>query len=217
MTDTNTRRQTDKIHLILADDHPLVLEGLKLLFEHLSWIDQVDLAHDGIQLCEHSCIDKADAVIVDLSMPRLDGLSSIRRLRRRYPLLAIVAITGSGHYFPEAEVRAAGADDYLSKQRSGEEVIAALENALMQHGYYLPNMNHGPMADRPVEARLLTEREREILKLLGEGYGIEETADILSISSATVRKHREHLHEKLGTSNTASLTRIAVRMGLVTD
>jgi len=214
---TSTAPRDGKITLIIADDHPLILEGLKLLFEHLPWIERVDLAEDGLDLCEHPRIADADAVILDLSMPRLDGLSSIRRLRRRYPRLTIVAITGAGHWFPEAEVREAGADGYLSKQRPGEEVIAALENALMQHGYYLSNMCNSHTADRPAEAELLTEREREILKLLGEGYGIDETADILSISPATARKHREHLHEKLGTSNTATLTRIAMRLGLVAD
>jgi DNA-binding NarL/FixJ family response regulator len=212
-----TTTMENKIALILADDHPLVLEGLKLLFEHLPWIERVDLAHDGLELCEHPRIGQAHAVIADLAMPRLDGLSSIRRLRHRYPDLAIVAITGAGHWFPESEVGQAGADIYLSKQRPGEEVIAALEQALARHGRPPPAARHARTAMVPDNEETLSGREREILKLLGEGCGIEETSRILNISPATARKHREHLHAKLGTSNTATLTRIAVRMGLIAN
>lgn len=121
--------------LILADEHPLALDGLKLLFECLPWVGRIDLAHDGLELGEHPCIDKADAVVVDLAMPRLGGLSGIRRLRRRHPQLAIVAITGDEHWFPEAEVRAAGIDAFLSKHRRGEEIVAALLQALIGRGH----------------------------------------------------------------------------------
>ncbi len=204
--------------LILADDHPLVLDGLKLLFECLPWVGRIDVAHDGLELCEHPRIDRADAVVVDLAMPRLDGLSSIQRLRRRYPKLAIVAITGAEHWFPEVEVRAAGADAFLSKHRPGEEVVAAVLQALIGRGHVSVSKVVAP-AQRGAAARVPQEdisvREREILKLLAEGYGIDETAALLNISVATVCKHREHLHGKLGTRNTATLTRIAIRMGLV--
>ena len=148
-------------------------------------------------------------------MPRLDGLSSIRRLRRRYPQLAIVAITGAEHWFPEPEVFEAGADAYLSKHRPGEEVVAALADALERHSGVPVHIAAKTSGLAQVQPEELSEREREVLKVLAEGFNVEESAAMLHVSPATIRKHREHLHEKLGTSNTARLTLMAVHMGLV--
>lgn len=207
----------ERFTLAIADDHPLVLDSLRILFECVSWIGRIELCRDGIELWDKTLASAADAVITDLSMPRLDGLSSIRRLRHRDPHLAIVAISGAEHWFPEPEVFDAGADAYLSKHRSGEDVVAALAIALERHGrapQIEPAPRHGNMAGQPAAVEL-SEREREILKLLAEGHGVDATADLLSISPATVRKHREHLFSKLGTNNTARLTLAAIHMGLV--
>jgi DNA-binding NarL/FixJ family response regulator len=204
-----------KFTLVIADDHPLVLDGLRLLFENIPWIGRIELSRDGLELWDKVLSSSADAVITDLSMPRLDGLSSIRRLRRRYPQLAIVAITGAEHWFPEPEVSEAGADAYLSKHRPGEEVVAALAAALERHGWAPVQIAAKSSILAPVRPEELSEREREVLKLLAEGFNVEESAAMLHVSPATIRKHREHLHEKLGTSNTARLTLIAVHMGLV--
>ena len=206
-----------KFTLIIADDHPLVLDGLRLLFENIPWIGRIELSRDGLELWNKALTSSADAVITDLSMPRLDGLSSIRRLRRRYPQLAIVAITGAEHWFPEPEVFEAGADAYLSKHRPGEEVVAALADALERHSGARVQIvaQTSVLAPVRVQPEELSEREREVLKVLAEGFNVEESAAMLHVSPATIRKHREHLHEKLGTSNTARLTLMAVHMGLV--
>ena len=201
--------------LLLADDHPLVLDSLRSLFEYVPWIGAIKLARDGLELCELAQACAPDATIVDLSMPRLDGLSSIRRLRHRDPHLAIVAITGATHWFPAAEVIAAGADEYLDKNQPGEAVVAALRRALAHHGHRIGALPVTP-APPPAQTEVaLTEREREVLKLLAEGYDVEASANILAISPGTVRKHREHLFAKLGTNNFARLALIAVRRGIV--
>lgn len=206
-----------KFTLVIADDHPLVLDGLRLLFENIPWIGRIELSRDGLELWDKAVTSSADAVITDLSMPRLDGLSSIRRLRRRYPQLAIVAITGAEHWFPEPEVFEAGADAYLSKHRPGEEVVAALAAALERHGDAPVQFaaKSSVLATVQIKPDALSEREREVLKLLAEGFNVEESGSMLHVCPSTIRKHREHLHEKLGTSNTARLTLIAVHMGLV--
>jgi len=136
---------------------------------------------------------------------------------RHDPDMAIIAISGAEYWFPETEVRKAGADAYLSKHRAGEDIVAALAKALELHCQpERPVSNnirgHVSLGSETVQ---LSEREREILKLLAEGFSLDEAAAFLYISSATVRKHREHLFDKLGTSNTAKLTLIAVHMGLV--
>lgn len=205
---------TGKFTLVIADDHPLILDSLRMLFDCVPWIGRIELCRDGLELWERACTVSADIVITDLSMPRLDGLSSIRRLRRHSADMAIIAISGAEHYFPEPEVREAGADAYLSKHRSGEDIVDAVAAALKRH-----DRHDVPVAGRkvPVESTTteLSSREREVLKLLAEGFGLEDAAAMLCISPATIRKHREHLFEKLGTSNTAKLTLIAARMGLV--
>lgn len=206
---------TDTFTLVIADDHPLVLDSLRLLFECVPWIGRIELCRDGLELYERARTIAADAVITDLSMPRMDGLSSIRRLRRRSAKMAIIAISGAEYWFPEPEVREAGADAYLSKHRAGEDIVAALAAALEQHGRSTPRPagEHNAMTNHAVAE--LSKREREVLKLLAEGLDLDAAATLLNISPATLRKHREHLFEKLGTSNTAKLTLIAVHMGLV--
>jgi len=215
MMDRSTPGSGSNITLVVADDHPLVLDSLRSLFEYLPWIDDIRLARDGLELCEITMAAGADAAVVDLSMPRLDGLSSIRRLRRRHPHIAIVAITGAEHWFPENEVRQAGADEYLSKHRDGEEVVGALARALAAHGHQVAHAPDVLRDGKQPQHGNLTGREREVLKLLAEGYGINESARLLHVSAATIRKHREHIYAKLATSNTAKLTLIAVRTGLV--
>jgi DNA-binding NarL/FixJ family response regulator len=200
----------DKLVLVIADDHPLVRNSLRLLFECVPWVGRIELCGDGLELWDRACAVSADIVITDLSMPRLDGLSSIRRLRRHDKALVIIAISGAEHYFPEPEVLEAGADAYLSKHRSGEDIVSAITDVLMRHD------RHAVRKTAHAETAMqLSEREREVLKLLAEGFGLDETAAMLHISPATIRKHREHLYKKLGTSNTAKLTLIAVHMGLV--
>lgn len=205
----------DKLTLVIADDHPLVLDSLRLLFDYVPWVGRIELCRDGLELWDRARAVAADIVITDLSMPRLDGLSSIRRLRRHDEALVIIAISGAEHYFPEPEVLEAGADAYLSKHRSGEDIVAAVAEALMRHGRAAIPPSGVRKANPAETATPLSDREREVLKLLAEGYGLDECAALLHISPATIRKHREHLFEKLGTSNTAKLTLIAVRMGLV--
>ena len=201
--------------LLLADDHPLILDSLRSLFELVPWIGAIKLARNGLELCELAQSCTPDAAVVDLSLPRLDGLSSIRRLRHRDPHLAIVAITGATHCFPPAEVSKAGADEYLDKNQPGEVVVAALRRALIHHGYRIGALPFTPPPPPAKTEVALTEREREVLKLLAEGYDVEASAALLAISPALVRKHREHLFAKLETSNTALLTLIAVRRGIV--
>lgn len=205
----------EPITLLLADDHPLVLESLRHLFACLPWIGDIKLARDGLELCQLALATPAAAAIVDLSMPRLDGLSSIRRLRHRHPGLAIVALTGAEHWFPAAEVLLAGADEYLLKNQPGEAVIAALNRALARRGPRIAATT-AVTGMPPDQADIsLTEREREVLKLLAEGHDLDQSARLLNITPATVRKHREHLYAKFGTTNVARLTLIAVRRGIV--
>lgn len=206
---------TDKFTLVIADDHPLVLDSLRLLFECVPWIGRIELCRDGLELCERARAVAADIVITDLSMPRMDGLSSIRRLRRRSADMAIIAISGAEYWFPESDVKEAGADAYLSKHRSGEEIVVALAAALKQHGRGTPQSEGERSAIASTAGAELSNREAEVLKLLAEGFDLNAAAAMLNISPATLRKHREHLFEKLGTSNTAKLTLLAVRMGLV--
>jgi len=210
---TLQKRHTARYRIIIADDHPLVLDSLHNLLGYLGWFEQIQLASDGVMLCDLARQQLFDAAIVDLSMPRLDGLSSIRRLRRIHPQIALVAFTGSELWYPAPEVKEAGADEYLSKSSDGEELVAALARALQRRGREVPAFDALTHSIEPEPA--LTAREREVLKLLAEGYSLEQSGQLLHISGATVRKHRENIYQKLGSSNTAELTLTAIRMGLL--
>ena len=99
-----------------------MLDSLRLLFECVPWVGRIELSRDGLELWDKALSSSADAIVTDLSMPRLDGLSSIRRLRRRFPQLAIVAITGAEHWFPEPEVLEAALASALESRCHAQSV-----------------------------------------------------------------------------------------------
>ena len=206
---------SNELTILVADDHPLILDSLSYLLSSLPWVSHVYQASDGLELWIQAQKCDAAGAVVDLSMPRMDGLSSIRRLRKRFPEMAIVAMTGSENWYPAEEAYQSGADEYLTKHREGDDVVKALSRALARRGHktLLPQGTAKPEVALPLDS--LTQREREVLKLLAEGYSVRDSADILYVSPATIRKHRENLYAKLGSNNIARLTLLAVRMGVV--
>lgn len=207
---------------ILADDHAIVREGLKLLFSAVDNISIVAEAADGEALLRHVRDTRADLLILDLGMPGVAGIQFISDIRELAPRLKILVLTAN---IEPRTVRAAieaGASAYLTKDGDPEELIAAIE-AVKKGATYLaqtvrfaisePNRSAAPVHD-VVSPIPLTRREHQILALVAQGMTAREVAERLGISPLTARKHRENLMRKLDLHSAAELTTYAVRLGL---
>ncbi|MFE0016396.1 response regulator [Mesorhizobium sp. NPDC059054] len=210
---------------ILADDHAIMREGVKLLIGAMENVSVVAEAAEGETLLKVVRDTKADLLVLDLGMPGVSGVPFIAEIRELAPRLKIVVLTAN---IEPRTVRLAlefGANAYLTKDGDPEELGAAIE-ALRQGGTYLartvrfavsePDRSRMPDAQEIISPVPLTQRERQILLLVAQGMTARETAERLGISQATARKHRENLMRKLDLHSTAELTAYAVRLGLPT-
>lgn len=210
--DSNLMQDPSPIRVIIGDDHPVVRDGLKTLLTLEGGIEVVGEAADGDELLRLSIARKPDAVIADLAMPKVSGLTAIRQLRKRFPEMLLLVLTGADLNIRPDEAMEAGADAFLRKSDDPSLLVAEIRQGLSRPTARSRDGSTGGDRVGPLE---LTTREIEVLKLLAEGYDLAASAALLGISEHTVRKHRENLMSKLGTSNVAKLTVEAVRRGLV--
>lgn len=214
----------EKLKTVIAEDHQLFREGLKALLQAREDLEVVAEAKDGLEAIR--CIRKhsPDLLILDLSMPRLGGISVVKDVRNQYPDMKILVLTihESDQYV--METFKAGANGYCIKDASRDELLMAIESVLAGKTFISPGI-----ADEVMEGYLtgrktikeksdwdtITQREREVLKLLAEGYMNKEIGDLLNISTKTVEKHRANIMNKLDLHNAAALTAYAIEKGLV--
>lgn len=214
-----------KHRIVLAEDHTILREGLRMLLSSHTDLEVVGEAADGRDAIR--CVEDTapDLVLLDLSMPRMDGMDAIREIRKRSPATKILALTV--HKAEEYVLSAlqAGADGYALKDATHGELVTAIRSVLSGKRYLSPGVSEkvieGYLAGRRAqEARSpwdsITPREREVLKLIAEGHKNKEIADILCISVKTVEKHRANIMEKLDLHNVSDLTAYAIERGIVT-
>jgi DNA-binding NarL/FixJ family response regulator len=213
-----------KKQVFIVEDHQLFREGLKSMLTSRDDIEIVGEAEDGLDAVRKIRKTKPDLVLLDLSMPKMSGISVMKELKRELPKTRILALTihETDQYVLEAFE--AGTDGYCIKDASRQELMTALDSVLEGKTYISPGI-----ADQVVEGYLtgqvrlkqesrwdtVTQREREVLKLLAEGYTNKDIADFLNISAKTVEKHRANLIGKLDIHNVAQLTTFAIKKGLV--
>jgi len=213
-----------RYRIVIAEDHTIIREGLRALLCGDPDFEVVGEAEDGGQAI--SCVEALTPhlVLMDLSMPKMDGLAAIREIKKRKPEIKIIALTV--HKTEEYVLKAlqAGADGYVLKDASHTELVIALRNVLAGKRYLSPDISEkvivGYLEGKKTSTvksswDMLTEREREILKLIAEGYKSREIADYLCISLKTAEKHRSNLMKKLNIHNAAALTAFAVEKGIV--
>jgi DNA-binding NarL/FixJ family response regulator len=215
----------EKQRIIIAEDHTILREGLRALISSDPEFDVVGEAEDGRDAIR--CVEKLtpDLILIDLSMPRMDGMDAIKEIKKRCPETKILVLTV--HRTEEyilATLRA-GADGYALKDTTHSELVMAIKSVLMGKPYLSPGVSE-KVIEGYLEGRktlrsespwdTLTQREREVLKLIAEGYKNRDIADYLYISVKTVEKHRANLMKKLDLHNTSALTAYAMEKGLVT-
>ena len=210
--------------IVIAEDYTILREGLRALISSNPDFEVVAEAGDGQEAINFVEKLKPDLVLMDLSMPRMNGMDAILEIRKRVPETKVVVLTM--HKTEEHILAAfkAGADGYVLKDATHAELIMAAKNVLSGKRYLSPGISETVLQGylegrKTVKHRTswetLTQREREILKLIAEGYRNKQIAEDLCVSVKTVEKHRANLMEKLDLHNVQGLAALAIEKGLV--
>lgn len=203
----------DNYRIILADDHPLIRQGLRRLIGGVGDLEVVGEAGDGFELLSLLTALTPRMVIVDLSMPNLRGIEALRAIKMKYPEVKILVLTMHKEYLHQA--RSAGADGYLLKEDADRELFSAIEKIRQGEFYLSPRLTGEPAGDRVTLFESLSNREKEVLRLIAQGKSNRQIAEILFVSVRTVESHRASLLKKLKQKNTASLVKFTIEKGYV--
>jgi len=213
-----------EVRILLVDDHEVVRTGLRMLLESQPDITIVGEANSGEQALEMVELLLPQVVIMDITLPDISGIDATRRLKQKYPEIAVVALTihDDEQYF--FEMLQAGASGYVPKRAAPEDLINAIRTAHADEIYLYPSLAKALVSDflgrtltepEMKSFELLTPREVEVLQLLAEGFTNEIISEKLVISKHTVARHRENLMRKLGLHNRSELVKYAIRKGLI--
>ena len=208
-----------KPRILLADDHSLVLEGFRRILE--DQCEVVGTAEDGRALLEAASRLKPNVVLLDISMPLLNGIDATRHLKKISPDIKVIFVTMHADPAYLNEAFKAGASGYLLKRSAGTELIQAIQSVLGGNYYVTPLLTKGLVNSvigeapiPPVRQSILTPRQREVLQLVAEGKAVKEIAQLLNISPKTVEFHKAQIMEQLDLRTTAELTKYAMAHGL---
>ncbi len=223
MTPPATRKPA-KISVLLADDHAIVRQGVKMILTAEPDIEVVGEAEDGLQAIEMARELKPNVAVLDVSMPRLNGIEAMRQIRAALPQTQVLALTMHADDTYVFQCLKAGASGYVLKRAAATDLVQAIRAARRGEAFLYPAVATAVVADylkrlESGEGREaydgLTEREREILTLVAEGVTNQDIAQKLYISIKTVQTHRAHIMEKLGLHDRTQLVRYAIRKGLI--
>ena len=214
------------IRVLLADDHAVMRSGLRLLIDNQADMHVVGEAGDGLQAIDQAAALQPDVILLDLTMPRLDGLASLKQIREHAPQSRVLILTmhADEHYLREALSR--GAAGYAVKQAADQEVLAAIRAVMRGEVYIHPSLTKALLGDLIDQARVsaplgsgltLSERETEVVKEVAHGHTNQEIANKLALSVKTVETYRTRAMEKLGLSSRAALVRYALEQGWLSD
>ena len=211
-----------KYRVILADDHDIVRAGTRNIIEKDPAFTVAAEARDGQDLLEKLRSTKCDLIILDLSMPGMDGLAALTVIRKKYPRVRVLIMSMIKDHEHFKRAMAQGAAGYLLKEEACHHLITAVKSALKGKKFVSPNVS-ALLTDRylrssddieePCEG-ILTKRERQILSLIAKGLANKNIASKLRISIRTVENHRFNLTEKLGIKSTAGLVKYTISKGL---
>jgi len=226
----------DVIRLLLVDDHDVVRVGLKSFLQTQEGLSVVAEAANGEQAIEQALQAKPDVILMDISMPEMDGLEATRRLRTHCPDSLVLALTvhDDKQYF--MQMLAAGASGYITKQSAADDLVAAIFTVAKGNIYLQPALARWLLDDyqrlstqnelpansvvengsqETIGLEVLSHRERQVLELVADGSNNQEIGKLLGLSPKTIARHRERIMNKLNMHSRTELVKFAIRTGLV--
>jgi DNA-binding NarL/FixJ family response regulator len=216
---------TDRgITIILADDHTIVRQGLAKLLEGEPGFNVVGEAGNGREVVSKVEELKPDVVIMDISMPMLNGIEATRQIKKTMPQTKVIILSMHCHDRYIRELFSLGASGYLLKDSTGSDIIKAIQAAMDGDTYMSPPVSRLVIEDyvstkkksfREDLYSTLSNREREVFQMIAEGHSTREISDILCISPSTVKTHRSKIMDKLRIENISQLVQFAIRIGIV--
>jgi NarL family two-component system response regulator LiaR len=210
-----------KIRVLLADDHAVLREGLHTLLSLQNDIEVVGEAENGQIAVEMAKQLHPDVVVMDIAMPIMDGLEATRVLKQQLSDVRVLILSQHDNREYVFSVLQAGAAGYVLKKSGGAEVILAIRSVFKEGAYLPPGIAREVMdryIQRPIEETgrpHLTEREKEVLRLIAEGKSNKDIAELLCLSIKTVMAHRTNIMEKLDIHSATELVKYAIRQGIV--
>lgn len=216
--------QTGKIRVVIVDDHAILREGLKALLALSDNIEVVGGAANGKEAVELAAQLQPDVVLMDIAMPIMDGIEATRRITKAYPRVKVIILSQHDNREYILSVVKAGASGYLLKKAVSTELISGIKAVYEGGAFFYPTIAKTVIEDYLRQSRTrqsedefdrLSQREREVLKLIAEGYSSNEIAHMLFISVKTVLGHRANIMEKLDIHNRTELVKYAICKGLI--
>lgn len=224
-----------QIRILLVDDHEVVRTGLRAFLESQEGLQVVGEAGSGSEAIERASQDCPDVVVMDITMPEIDGLEATRRLKQICPQTHVLALTVHDDKQYLFEMMAAGASGYLTKQSAAEDLVAAVHAVASGSVYLQPALARWLLEDyrrliaqaaravvapdaHPIDGKdlsVLSKRERQVLELVAEGFNNKQIGEALGISPKTVARHRERIMNKLDLHSSTELVKFAIRTGLI--
>ena len=212
-----------KYRVILADDHEMLRQGLKSLLDQDPQFTVVAQAKDGEELLEKLKKNECDVIVVDLSMPNMDGIQALKVIKDKYAKIKVLVLTMQKDHEHFKHAMASGASGYLLKDEAFDQLSMAIK-MIMRGKEFVSSSIAKLLADRYVRSlddnespslEIITKRELQVLKLIAQGFANKKIASKLNLSIRTIEAHRLNLSNKLSIKNTAGLVKFAMSKGLV--
>jgi two-component system response regulator NreC len=226
----------ETITLMLVDDHDVVRTGLRSFLETQPGLQVVAEARNGIEALEQANLKRPNVILMDITMPDMDGMEATRQLKKSNPECQVMALTvhADKQYF--MEMLAAGASGYITKQAAAEELVAAIRAIAVGNVYLQPALARwllddyqrlvkqtGARFNNDIQAKdvdavsldILSQRERQVLEMVGEGLNNNAIGRHLKLSPKTIARHRERIMNKLNMHSRTELVKFAIRTGLI--
>jgi two-component system, NarL family, nitrate/nitrite response regulator NarL len=203
--------------IALVDDHAILLDGIRNLLEREEGFSIVGTFHNGESVIEFIKTNEVDLVVTDFHMPGMDGLSIVHTIKRISPKTKVIILSMHDESHLVKEILKSGIDGYVLKKDSHKELLKAI-NQVQEGNVYLSNDINKLLItnlQNPEEGRLLTDREREIVKLIAKEYSNKDIAEALFISERTVETHRKNIFKKTGTNSLVGLIKFAYANNLI--
>jgi DNA-binding NarL/FixJ family response regulator len=206
----------EKIRILVVDDHPMVIEGMKAILQQISFVEVAGTAGNSFQALELAETLQPHLIITDINLPEVSGIELTTRIKKKYPAMKVIGMSTFNDRSYISQMIQSGADGFLVKSASREEIEQAIPMVLDGQLYLSVDVGMNRTEKKNLQHQpVITRREKEILALIADGLTNPQIAEKLFISLNTVDTHRKNLLAKFETNNSAALIKLATRAGLI--